>query len=157
MLTAIVCVAYLLSMVLANITVTVLGPWFSPVNAFVLIGFDLVARDWLHLRLRPLQLLALVLSGSAITVVVSPGASQVAIASGCAFMLAAFADWAVFSVLKDRPWIARANGSNAAGALVDSIIFPTIAFGALMPAVIALQFLAKVSGGAVWSFLLRPR
>ena len=42
-----------------------------------------------------------------------------------------------------------------AGAAVDSLLFPTIAFGVLMPEIIALQFIAKVSGGAVWSFLLQ--
>jgi uncharacterized PurR-regulated membrane protein YhhQ (DUF165 family) len=52
----------------------------------------------------------------------------------------------------------RANGSNVVGALVDSILFPTIAFGfgAFLLPVVALQFAAKVAGGAVWSFVMRP-
>jgi hypothetical protein len=37
---------------------------------------------------------------------------------------------------------------------VDSLLFPTIAFGALMPHIVAMQFVAKVAGGAVWTWLL---
>jgi hypothetical protein len=34
-------------------------------------------------------------------------------------------------------------------------LFPTIAFGVLMPEIIALQFAAKVVGGVVWSFIIK--
>jgi hypothetical protein len=44
--------------------------------------------------------------------------------------------------------------SNVAGAAVDSLIFPTLAFGALMPAIVLAQFAAKVAGGAVWAYLM---
>lgn len=40
-----------------------------------------------------------------------------------------------------------------AGAAVDSLIFPTLAFGALMPHIVLLQFVAKVAGGAMWAAL----
>jgi uncharacterized PurR-regulated membrane protein YhhQ (DUF165 family) len=50
-------------------------------------------------------------------------------------------------------WIKRANVSNVAGAALDSLIFPTIAFGALMPHIVLMQFVAKVAGGAVWSYI----
>jgi uncharacterized PurR-regulated membrane protein YhhQ (DUF165 family) len=53
-----------------------------------------------------------------------------------------------------RSPIDRANGSNMAGAAVDSLIFPTLAFGALMPHIVLLQFVAKVAGGAIWAALL---
>lgn len=48
----------------------------------------------------------------------------------------------------------RVNGSNVPAALVDSIVFPTIAFGALLPWIVLGQFAAKVLGGFVWSLLL---
>jgi hypothetical protein len=38
---------------------------------------------------------------------------------------------------------------------VDSLIFPTLAFGVLMPHIVALQFAAKVAGGAIWASLLQ--
>ena len=65
----------------------------------------------------------------------------------------ALVDWGTFVKLKGS-WLIRANGSNVAGAAVDSIIFPTIAFGALMPHIVAVQFIAKVAGGAIWAWLL---
>ena len=39
-------------------------------------------------------------------------------------------------------------------AAIDSIIFPTIAFGGLMPEIVLMQFLAKVFGGAIWVYLI---
>jgi uncharacterized PurR-regulated membrane protein YhhQ (DUF165 family) len=54
-------------------------------------------------------------------------------------------------------WFKRSAGSNVAGAAVDSLIFPTLAFGVLMPHIVALQFVAKVLGGAAWSWLLSRR
>jgi uncharacterized PurR-regulated membrane protein YhhQ (DUF165 family) len=91
-----------------------------------------------------------------LTYLLNPSAAFIAIASTTAFVAAALADWAAYSALRSRPWMIRANGSNVVGALVDSILFPTIAFGAFLPAVVALQFLAKIAGGAVWSFVMRP-
>lgn len=49
----------------------------------------------------------------------------------------------------------KSNCSNVAASAVDSIVFPAIAFGVLIPWVIAGQFFAKVFGGAVWAWLLR--
>jgi len=71
-------------------------------------------------------------------------------------LVAALVDWAVF-VKTTGSWIKRANISNTVGAAVDSLLFPTIAFGVLMPEIIALQFVAKVAGGAIWSFVLMYR
>ena len=48
----------------------------------------------------------------------------------------------------------RANGSNVAGSALDSVIFPTMAFGVFMPEIILGQFLAKIGGGAIWSFVI---
>lgn len=54
-------------------------------------------------------------------------------------------------------WLFRANGSNVAGAAVDSLIFPTLAFGALMPHIVAMQFVAKVAGGAIWAAVISKK
>ena len=40
------------------------------------------------------------------------------------------------------------------GAAVAPLLFPTLAFGAQMPEIVLLQFLAKTAGGALWSQLL---
>jgi len=42
-----------------------------------------------------------------------------------------------------------------AGIALDSIIFPTMAFGVLMPEIIIGQFITKVAGGGIRSFILQ--
>lgn len=144
---------YAAAMTLANLSVATWGPWVSPVNAFVLIGLDLALRDWMHFRLRAWQMGALIVATGALTYLLNPAAGMIAVASACAFTAAAAADWATFARLRGT-WLFRANGSNVAGAAVDSLIFPTLAFGVLMPHIVALQFVAKVAGGALWAWVL---
>ena len=57
--------------------------------------------------------------------------------------------------LRKYKFLIRSNGSNIAGSALDSIIFPTMAFGVFMPEIILGQFVAKVAGGAIWSFILQ--
>lgn len=146
-------VIYAAAMTLANLSVAAFGPAISPVNAFVLIGLDLALRDWLHVRLKAWQMLALICAAGALTYLLNPAAGKIAVASSAAFTAAALVDWATFLRLRGS-WLMRANGSNLAGAAVDSLIFPTLAFGALMPHIVALQFVAKVAGGALWAWAL---
>lgn len=146
-------VIYAAAMTLANLSVAAFGPAISPVNAFVLIGLDLALRDWLHVRLKAWQMLALIVAAGVLTYLLNPAAGKIAVASSAAFTAAALVDWATFARLRG-PWLFRANGSNVAGAAVDSLIFPTLAFGALMPHIVALQFVAKVAGGAIWAWVL---
>lgn len=147
---------YAAAMTAANLIIAAVGPWVSPINAFLLIGLDLALRDWLHVRLRPAQMLALIAASGALTFVLNPAAGQIAVASAVAFTAAAMVDWATFLRLRGS-WLRRANGSNIAGAAVDSLVFPTLAFGALMPGIVVAQFAAKVAGGAVWAWLLSRR
>jgi uncharacterized PurR-regulated membrane protein YhhQ (DUF165 family) len=145
--------AYALAMTLANLSVAAFGPSVTPINAFFLIGLDLALRDWLHVRLKVWQMGALIAATGALTYLLNPTAGQIAIASACAFTAAALVDWGTFARLRGS-WMFRANGSNVAGAAVDSLLFPTIAFGALMPHIVAMQFVAKVAGGALWAWLI---
>lgn len=144
---------YAAAMTLANLSIAAVGPVVSPINAFVLIGLDLALRDWLHVRLRPLQMGCLILAAGGLTLLLNPAAGKIALASSVAFTAAALVDWATFVRLRGS-WLFRANGSNMVGAAVDSLIFPTLAFGALMPHIVLLQFVAKVAGGALWSWAL---
>ena len=145
--------AYAAAMILANLSVAAFGPWVSPINAFVLIGLDLALRDWLHVRLRVWQMGVLIAGTGALTYALNPAAGMIAIASSAAFTAAAVVDWATFARLRGS-WMFRANGSNVAGAAVDSLVFPTLAFRALMPQIVLAQFAAKVAGGAVWAWIL---
>lgn len=143
---------YIAAITSANLIVATFGPWVSPINAFFLIGMDLTLRDWLHVRVRHWQMAALIVAAGSITYLLNPSSGAIAIASACAFSAAALVDWVVFANVRG-PWLIRANGSNVAAAAVDSIIFPTLAFGALLPHIVLLQFAAKVAGGAVWAWL----
>lgn len=147
---------YAIAMTLANLSIATFGPWVSPINAFVLIGLDLALRDWLHVRLKLWQMGALIASTGVLTFALNPAAGQIAVASAVAFTAAALVDWGTFARLRGS-WMLRANGSNVAGAAVDSLIFPTIAFGVLMPHIVAMQFAAKIVGGAIWTWLLNRR
>lgn len=144
---------YAAAMTVANLTIAAFGPWVSPINAFLLIGLDLALRDWLHVRLKLWQMGMLIAFTGGLTFILNPAAGQIAVASAVAFTAAALVDWGAFARLRGS-WVFRANGSNVAGAAVDSLVFPTLAFGALMPHIVLMQFAAKVVGGAVWAWLI---
>lgn len=149
---------YIATLVLANLLVAWLGPWFSPINAFVLIGLDLSLRDKLHEQWQNDRLIlkmgGLIVVASVVSYLLNPTAGTIALASFVAFALSMIADTIVYHFLRHKTWLIRSNGSNIAGAAVDSIAFPTIAFGGLMLEIVALQFIAKLIGGGIWSFLL---
>lgn len=144
---------YASAMTAANLSVAAFGPAISPVNAFFLIGLDLALRDLLHTKISQKQMLGLIALTGLVTYALNPKAGIIAVASASAFTAAALVDWAVFSRVTGS-WFKRSNASNVAGAAVDSIVFPTIAFGSLMPQIVLMQFAAKVAGGAVWAYLI---
>lgn len=150
---------YIVALVAANLLVAKFGPAFSVVNAFVLIGLDLWLRDKLHDQWQgnnlAVKMGGLIVAASGISYLLNPATGQIAIASMVAFAAAMIADATVYQWLRTKPWFIKVNSSNATGALVDSIVFPTIAFGGLMPAIVLGQFLAKTAGGFAWSILLK--
>ena len=150
---------YIAALVVANLLVAWFGPWFSAINAFVLIGLDLSLRDKLHEQWQNDKLIlkmgGLIAIASVISYLLNPAAGAIALASFVAFALAMIADTIAYHFLRKKSWMIRSNGSNVAGAAVDSIAFPTIAFGGLMSEIVALQFIAKLMGGGVWSYLLK--
>jgi uncharacterized PurR-regulated membrane protein YhhQ (DUF165 family) len=149
-------IAYAVAMIAANLLVATFGPSVTAINAFLLIGLDLTLRDWLHFRLKTWQMGGLVIGTGLISYGLNPASGMIAIASAVSFLAASIVDWAIF-VKTTGSWIKRANISNTAGAAVDSLLFPTIAFGALMPEIVVFQFIAKVCGGAIWSYILEKK
>ena len=152
-------IIYIAALVAANLLVATIGPWFSVINSFVLIGLDLTLRDKLHDKWNgnPLKIGALIVLAGVISYLLNPASGQIAIASVIAFTLSMVADSFVYQKLKSKSWEKRATGSNLAGAAVDSLVFPTIAFGGLMIEIVAMQFISKVVGGFVWTKLIKPR
>lgn len=152
---------YLAAIVAANLSVAHFGPPAIVINAFLFIGLDLTARDRLHDAWHGHHLWArmavLVSAGSLLSWLVNRDAGQIAVASLVAFAAAGVVDTCAYTVLAERPSWQRVNGSNVLAAAVDSIIFPTLAFGVLLWPIIAGQFVAKVLGGALWSVILRRK
>lgn len=147
-------VLYAAAIVAANLSAAAFGPAITPINAFFLIGLDLTLRDWLHVRVKPWQMLIVIAASGAISYALNPATGTIAVASAIAFTGAALVDWLVFTRAKGT-WLRRSMKSNVAGAGVDSLLFPTLAFGAVMPLIVAGQFAAKVAGGALWAWAMR--
>lgn len=148
-------IIYVLAICAANFSVHVFGPLITPINAFLFIGLDFVIRDKLHERIGILRMFCLIAVAGCVSFTLNPATDMIAIASVAAFALAATTDAAVYQALIKKTWMVKSNGSNVASSAVDSVVFPLIAFGAFMPWVVAGQFIAKVFGGAIWSWLLR--
>ena len=145
---------YIAAITVANLLVWWLGPWWSTFNSFLLIGLDLSLRDKLHDQYGFKTSLSVVLVAGCVSYLLNPSVGQIAIASVIAFIFAGLADAMWYQKLKGKPAMMRMNGSNVVGAAVDSLLFPTIAFGALMPHIVVIQFAAKVLGGAFYAWVL---
>ena len=152
---------YLAAIVAANLIITQVGPSATIVTAFLFIGLDITARDRLHESWHGrglwLKMAALIASGSLLSWLVNRNAGPIALASFVAFAASGAADTLVYHALRHRAWLVKVNGSNVVSAAVDSLIFPTLAFGVLLPFVVLGQFIAKVAGGAMWAAILKLR
>lgn len=155
-----VCVLLNLSAVCtANVLAAELGPWVTVPSAFVLIGIVLATRDVLHRawgEAWPVRMAVLIAAGGFLSYLVTPGAGRIAIASGLSFLVAEAVDVSVFEYGRQKgwPWLRSANVSNLPAAAIDSVLFPLVAFGALLPWVTVGQFAAKVVGGFLWALLI---
>lgn len=152
--------AYLVSIVSANLLVNHFGPESSKYIAFAIVGFDLTLRDKLHKSWENkhlwFKMFILICTGSLLSYVVNQDSKQIALASCVAFLGAGFVDTIVFAYLSERSDKVRINGSNICSSVVDSILFPSIAFGMpLLYEVIVWQIVAKIGGGYVWGKILK--
>lgn len=92
-------------------------------------GLALTMRDVVQDTLGRWIVVAAILIGAGLSGLV---AGQLAIASGVAFLFSEFADFAVYTPLRDRDhWLAALLSSNTVGVLFDSILFLWLAFGSL--------------------------
>ena len=152
---------YLAAIVAANLAVAAFGPRSTIINAFLFIGLDITTRDRLHEKWRGrnlfLKMAALIAAGSILSWLLNRSAGPIAVASFIAFATSGAADALTYHALREREWMVKVNGSNVISAAVDSAVFPTLAFGMLLPWIMLGQFAAKVAGGAVWAFILRSR
>ena len=146
---------YVAAICAANLLVASYGPWVTPINAFFLVGLDMVLRDILHERYGIMRSLFLSAIAGIVSYAINPASGLIAVASMVAFIAAAFVNALVYQKLIDKPWLKKSNAGNVAAAAFDSILFPLIAFGAFLPVIIVAQFLCKTAGGAIWSWALK--
>ncbi len=148
---------FLAAITAANLISAHYGPEASIYNAFALIGLTLVIRDQLHDEWqghRLPKMLTLIVAGSALAYLVTPDAGKIGMASGVAFLCAESVDALVYHAVRRWEWLERSNFSNLFGAAVDSLVFPTLAFGGLMWGITLGQFTAKVAGALLFTLLI---
>lgn len=88
-----------------------------------------------------------ILVGSALTFIISP---SLAVASAVAFLVAEFADMAVYTPLRLRGWVRAVLASNVVGAVVDTYVFLWLAdFPVTMDAVSG-----QLVGKLLWATLV---
>jgi hypothetical protein len=126
-------IAYVGSIVLANVTLAVVG--LVPVGFGLLApagvlwaGIALTLRDLVQDALGRWAVLGAIVLGAGLSWLVSPA---FAVASGVAFLVSELADMAVYSPLRARWWLLAILASNTVGLVVDSCIFLWLAFGSL--------------------------
>jgi uncharacterized PurR-regulated membrane protein YhhQ (DUF165 family) len=142
-------VGYILTIVAANAAITYFG--------LVPVGFGLVApagvyfvglafslRDAVQETLGRRWTIAAVLIGAALSALLS---GPLALASGLAFLLSELADFAVYTPLRRRGWLAAVAASNIVGLLADSVLFLWLAFG-------SLDYLVGQLAGKLWMTVL---
>lgn len=144
---------YVLVIVLANLSTTYFGLWITPLNAFFLIGAELVLRDVMHESLSKTKMLSIVVVAGIVSFLINAESKNIAIASFTAIVISCFVDYYVYSKTKG-PWIKKSNTSNFFSGFTDSLVFPLIAFGVFNPYIFVLQWLAKFAGGFIWALLL---
>ena len=138
--------SFIATIVLANYVTTRFG--FIPVGfglaataGTFAAGLALALRDVIQDLLGRRAVTAVIVAGAALSFLIAD--PFIAIASAVAFLLSELADFAVYTPLRrrsrlgNRRWAAAVVASNAVGALVDTVIFLGIAFGAaaIMPGV----------------------
>jgi len=139
------------------IAVIVLANWAIQAFGVVPVGFGLAApagvyfaglaftlRDLTQEQLGRRWTIGAILAGAAISAFIAP---MFAVASGLAFLLSELADFAVYTPLRERNWLAAVGLSNTVGLTIDSALFLTLAFG-------SLEFLPGQIVGKLWMTLL---
>ncbi len=124
---------YLFSVVAANVASVhlaplVVGGLVVPAGT-LFAGACLTARDMLHDTLGPRWVAAGILVGAGLSAVVA--SPQIAAASVVAFTASEVLDSLVYTRLRPRTRLGAVAVSNAAGLVVDSLLFVPLAFGNL--------------------------
>lgn len=115
----------------------------APAGVFAA-GVALTLRDIVQVTLGRAAVVVAILTGAALSYLVSPA---FAVASGVAFLVSESADFAVYTPLERRSWLGAVLLSNTVGLVLDSVLFLWLAFG-------SLAFLPGQVVGKAWMTLL---
>jgi uncharacterized PurR-regulated membrane protein YhhQ (DUF165 family) len=128
------------------------GPCLVPVapglmapSGVLTVGAALVLRDVVQRCLGLSWGLAAIAAGTMLSALVAPAA--LVFASGTAFALSEFADFAVYTPLQRRQLTLAVVASSSVGLVIDSVAFLTLAFG-------SLDFLPGQVVGKLWAVLI---
>ena len=125
------------------VMVIVAANWAIQRWGVVSVGFGLAApagvyfaglvfsiRDALHETSNKYWIIGAIIVGALVSYSLEDG-GKIAVASGSAFLLSEFADFAVYSPLRAKGKIKALLASNVVGLVADSILFLYLAFGSL--------------------------
>lgn len=90
-----------------------------------LAGATFVLRDLVDDLAGRRAVLALIVAGAVLSLALADPA--IALASAAAFLLSELADWTVYRPLRRRGYVRAALASNLVGAVVDSVVFLSLA------------------------------
>jgi queuosine precursor transporter len=138
-------IGYIATIILANwaiqtFGVVPVGPGLLAPAGVYFAGLAFTLRDLVQEQLGRPWTVAAIVAGAGLSSLISP---QFAIASGTAFLLSELADFAVYTPLRQRSWVAAIVASNVVGLTVDSALFLSLAFG-------SLEFLPGQIVGKAW-------
>jgi uncharacterized PurR-regulated membrane protein YhhQ (DUF165 family) len=147
---------FLGAVVAANLIVTHYGVSSVYYVAAGLIGLDLITRDrladaWGTKRWR--NMLLMIAAGGAISYYLNRNAATVALASTVAFAGSEGLEAVMYHLFRFQPWNKRAPAAAIFGAVADSVIFISIAFGFTFQ-VVYLQSMCKIGGAAIWTLVI---
>lgn len=137
------------------------GPCLIPVapglmapSGVLLIGLALALRDQLQEMAGRAWVLGCIVAGAALSLLFSPPA--LAVASASAFLLAELLDWRVYDALRRQGRALAVLASGFAGAVLDSLLFSWLAFGAVTwaPGLILAKIYASAAL-ALWVWVRR--
>lgn len=152
-------IIYIMVSILANVMLSNFGAIMIPINSFFLISIDMVLRDRLHDKWKGdnmwLKMAMLILISGTLSNLFFNVEGIIAIASFSAFFVSSMINAFVYNLLISKTWMVRSNLSNVVGSIVDSLLFPLIAFGVLFGDLIIMQLIAKLTGSFFWSNIFK--
>ncbi|MFO7171193.1 MAG: VUT family protein [Chloroflexota bacterium] len=138
-------IGYILTIFAANLAISLVGivpvglGLMAPAGVYFA-GLAFTLRDAVQETLGRRWTVVAILTGALISAALS---AQLALASGVAFLVSELADFAVYTPLRRRAWLAAVVASNTVGVMLDSALFLWLAFG-------SLDFLAGQIVGKLW-------